>query len=107
MEKPASAPATRRPKLVGADSSHVPNTAGATSNTCSCLAKNPKPRKMPAAAIHRTLPSSRAFVVDQNAETISNTSMASGLLNLNISAATGVNASVNPATSPATSAHRA
>ena len=70
------------------------------------LARNANPMNTPASSSHRVPARSIARTVAYAAATISSTSSASGLLNRNISAATGVSASTAPAiragTQPAT-----
>ena len=63
--------------------------------------RKPKPRNTPASSSQRVLAFSTARVVAQAAATMSSTSSASGLLNRNISTATGVSASTAPASRPA------
>ena len=72
-----------------------------TTNACSSFARNASPSSTPVAIDHRRRPSSIARVTACIAPTSSNTSAASGLLNRNISTATGVSAIAAPAISPA------
>ena len=76
--------------------------AGSTRNACSSLARNANPIAVPAKAIHRVecVPRS-ARTTQYPPATSSSTSSASGLLNRNMSAATGVSASAVPASNPA------
>lgn len=72
------------------------------SNACSIFARNPTPTATPAAiSHHRPVRTSHARCVQYAAMTSSSTSIASGLLNRNINAATGVRASTDPASRPA------
>jgi hypothetical protein len=66
------------------------------------LARKPNPSRAPASAIQRVRPDSVARTIAYAAAVISSTSSASGLLNRNISVATGVTASAPAAMSPAT-----
>ena len=76
--------------------------AGSTRNACSILARKPKPTAAPAATNHQRLLSfSHARCMQYAPATSSSTSSASGLLNRNISAATGVSARTAPASSAA------
>ncbi len=63
--------------------------------------RKPKPTSTPVSTIHRVLAVSTARTVAYAAATSRNTSSASGLLNRNISVATGVSASTAPASRPA------
>ena len=74
---------------------------GTTRNACSILARNANPSRTPQNTSHRVRPFSTARTSAYAAAVISSTSSASGLLNLNIRAATGVSARTSPATSPA------
>jgi hypothetical protein len=64
--------------------------------------RKPAPTSAPASISHRAEAVSVARTVAYAAATSSSTSSASGLLNRNISTATGVSASTAPAISPAT-----
>ncbi len=75
-------------------------SAGATISPSSILARNAKPSATPAHASHFALPCCNARTVQYAAAVISSTMTASGLLNRNINAATGVNASTAPASNP-------
>ncbi len=75
--------------------------AGTTRNVCIILARNPKPTKTPAQTIQRVLAFSTARTVAYAPRTSSRTSSESGLLNRNISTATGVNAKTAPASNAA------
>jgi hypothetical protein len=61
------------------------------------LVRNPSPTSAPESSIQRVRPFSTARSVAYAASVSSRTSKASGLLNRNISAATGVRASTVPA----------
>ncbi len=74
---------------------------GTTRNACNIFVRNAKPMTQPANAIQRVLAVSVARTMQYAAATSSRTSSASGLLNRNISAATGVSASAAPAIRPA------
>ena len=92
---------TRRPSLGGAATRYARPSGGTTSSTCSCFVRNPKPMSAPVATIHLRRPSSIARNVVYAASVMRSTSSASGLLNLNMSAATGVVAITAPAIRPA------
>ena len=64
------------------------------------MARNAKPSATPAHASHFGLACCNARTVQYAAAVISSTITASGLLNRNINAATGVNASTAPASNP-------
>ena len=88
--------------LPGTATSTTSPSAGSTRNACSSLARNAKPIAAPDNAIQRVecaLCSART--TQYPAATSSSTSRASGLLNRNINAATGVSASAEPASRPA------
>ena len=68
--------------------------AGSTRNACSILVRKPNPTSAPAST-------SQPVEAFSTAATRSSTSNASGLLNRNISTATGVSAKVVPASRPA------
>ncbi len=68
--------------------------------------RKPKPNITPVNSSHRVLAVSVARSRPYAASVISSTSSASGLLNRNISAATGVSASVAPATRPPSGENR-
>ena len=76
-------------------------SAGTIRKPCSILVRNAKPSSTPASTSHRARASSTARTVAYAAAVISSTSSASGLLNRNISVATGVVARIAPASSPA------
>ena len=97
----ATAPSSRRRTVVSAQTSQTSPSAGSTRNTWSDLVRKPKPVNTPASAIHRTEPASTARRVAQTASAMSRVSRASGLLNRNISTATGVRAMTSPPSSPA------
>ena len=65
------------------------------------MARKPNPSRAPARTIQRVRPESVARTIAYAAAVISSTSSASGLLNRNISVATGVMASTPAAMSPA------
>src|SRR5438067_1336781 len=89
----ASTCSTRLNRPVGAATRYTSANAGSTRNACNILAMNPNPIATPASASHSVLALSSARTVHQAPRVSSSTSSASGLLNLNISAATGVSAS--------------
>src|SRR5919202_4956282 len=91
----------RRPSRGGPASRYASAYAGTTSNACSILARNPNPTDPPATISHFVQPFSMARTVAYAPATISSTSSASGLLNRNISTATGVSADTAPAIRPA------
>lgn len=78
----------------------MPN-AGKTINPSSIFARNAKPSATPASISHRTLACRSARIVQYAPAVISRTITASGLLNRNINATTGVTAKTAPASSPA------
>src|SRR5882757_2362933 len=92
----------RRRNGVGAAMRYTRPNAGTTRKACSILVRKPKPTAEPAAISHQVLPASRARTTQYAASTSSSTSNASGLLNRNITTATGVNARTSPASRPAT-----
>src|SRR6195256_3374986 len=98
----AATPTCRRRvcSVVGAAMRYAAASAGATINPSSILARNAKPIATPAHASHLGLACCNARTVQYAAAVISSTITASGLLNRNINAATGVNASTAPASSP-------
>lgn len=65
------------------------------------MARNANPIATPASTSHRVAPRSCALTTQYAATVSSSTSNASGLLNRNISTATGVSAIAAPASSPA------
>ncbi len=71
--------------------------AGSTSSACPILVRNANPIATPASINHRAEACDSDRTTKYAAATISSTSNASGLLNRNISTATGVNASALPA----------
>ena len=85
----------------GAATRNASASPGTTRKACSILVRNAKPSAQPANAIHRVLAVSVARTTQYAAATSSSTSSASGLLNRNINAATGVSASAAPAIRPA------
>ncbi len=97
----ASSCRMRRQSVVGAAHRYAAARPGTTRKACSIFVRNPKPRNTPASSSQRVDAFSTACVVAHAAATISSTSSASGLLNLNISTATGVSARTAPASSPA------
>ena len=68
--------------------------------------RNPKPISAPASTIQRRRPSSMPRIVVYAARAISSVSIASGLLNRNMSAATGVVAITAPASRAANAEKR-
>ena len=74
---------------------------GTTRNACSILVRNAKPIAHPPARSSGCCAVSMARTMQYAAATSSSTSSASGLLNRNINAATGVSASAAPAIRPA------
>src|ERR1700761_3613663 len=76
-------------------------TPGTTGKACSILVRNANPISTPHSTSQRDRPFSSARTMAYAAIVSSSTSSASGLLNRNISAATGVSARVRPAISPA------
>src|SRR3984957_9914540 len=74
---------------------------GTTRKACSILARNANPISTPQKTSQRVRPFSTARTSAYAAAVINSTSSASGLLNRNIRAATGVSASTSPAISPA------
>ena len=97
--------ATARPskRVRCAPASHASPNAGSTRNACIIFVRNPNPTHAPASTSHRMRPSSIARTVAYALAVSSSTSSASGLLNRNISTATGVSASTTPASSAAAS----
>ena len=91
----------RLPNFGGPASKYIAAMGGTTSMTWSCLVRNPNPTNTPVSTSHRVRPSSTARIAAQTAAIMSSTRRASGLLNRNIKAATGVTASVSPASRPA------
>ncbi len=85
----------------GAATRNASARPGTTRNACNIFVRNAKPMAQPANAIQRVLAVSVARTMQYAAATSSRTSNASGLLNRNISAATGVSASTAPAIRPA------
>ena len=85
----------------GAATRNTSARPGTIRNACSIFVRNAKPMAQPANAIQRVLAVSVARTMQYAAATSSSTSNASGLLNRNISAATGVSASTAPAIRPA------
>ncbi len=85
----------------GAASSQTAVNAGSTRNACNILVRNPNPTSTPTSTSQRVRPASTARSSAYAAPTSSSVSSASGLLNRNISTATGVSASTAPASSPA------
>jgi hypothetical protein len=73
---------------------------GTTRSTWSAFVRKPRPMRTPASASHRGEATSTARSVAHAPSAIRRVSSASGLLNVNISAATGVDATTTPATSP-------
>src|ERR1700677_1615156 len=103
MPTPASTSChSRRPHPAGPAHRYATANPGATRKACSILARNANPSSSPHRNSHRLRPFSTARTSAYAANVISSTSSASGLLNRNISAATGVSASTAPAISPAT-----
>src|SRR5690242_11989025 len=90
----------RARRVVGAAIRYAAASAGATIKPSSILARNAKPSATPANASHLGLACCTARTVQYAAAVISNTITASGLLNRNINAATGVSASTAPASRP-------
>ena len=78
----------------------MPN-AGSTRNAWSSLDRNARPTNAPAAITQRVESFSRARVRAYAPSVMSRVNDASGLLNRNISAATGVSAHTAPASRPA------
>ncbi len=91
----------RRPSRGGPAHRYAIAIPGSTRNACSILARNAKPSRTPQNTSHFVRPLSIARTIAYAAAVISRTRRASGLLNLNIRAATGVSASTSPAISPA------
>src|ERR1700722_19578921 len=77
----------------------MPASAGRIRNACNCFVRKPNPTIAPAHSTHRNLPDWMPRTVKYTARLISNTNRASGLLNRNINAATGVSARTPPASS--------
>ncbi len=99
---PASASwPVRRRRRGGPATRYASAKAGTTMNAWSILVMNPKPTSAPAVTSHAVRPLSMALTVAYAAPTSSSVSSASGLLNRNIRAATGVTASTAPASRPA------
>ncbi len=86
----------------GAATRNTSAKPGTTRNACSIFVRNAKPTAQPANAIQRVLAVSVARTMQYAATMSSSTINASGLLNRNIKAATGVSASTAPAIRPAT-----
>lgn len=97
----ANSCAIRLPSFGGPPIRYVSARGGTTSSTCNCLARNPNPINPPVSSNQRQRPSATARVIAHAAPIIRNTSSASGLLNRNISTATGVTARAVPAINPA------
>ena len=97
-------PDPRASSRVGAASRYTPAKTGTTRNAWSILVRKPRPTSAPTSAIHRVPAVSTARTVAYAPATSSSTSSASGLLNRNISVATGVVARTAPAISPASRA---
>ena len=91
----------RRRKLVGAATRYTSANAGSTRKACIILARKAIPIITPAATIQRVPARSSARVRQYAPATSIRTSSASGLLNRNMSAATGVSAKIAPAARPA------
>ena len=89
-------------QLLFANTRYARPKAGSTSSPCIILVRNANPSATPTSASQRPELVAIARTRAYPAAVISNTSSASGLLNRNISAAAGVNASTAPAISPAT-----
>jgi hypothetical protein len=87
--------------VVGAATRYTRASAGTTSSACSIFVRNPNPTNAPASISQRGDAFSTARSAAHAAATSANTSNASGLLNRNISAATGVVASTAAASRPA------
>ncbi len=85
----------------GAATRNASAKPGTIRKACSSFVRNAKPITAPARTIQRVLAVSMARTVQYAATTNNSTSSASGLLNRNISAATGVSASAAPAIRPA------
>ncbi len=85
----------------GAATRNASPRPGTIRNACNIFVRNAKPMTQPANAIQRVLAVSVARTMQYAAATSRRTSNASGLLNRNISAATGVRASTAPAIRPA------
>src|SRR5215213_9991039 len=84
----------------GAATRYAAASAGDTISPSSIFARNAKPSATPANASHFALACAKARTVQYAAAVISSTMTASGLLNRNINAATGVSASTAPASNP-------
>ena len=98
----ASSCRMRRQSVVGAAHRYAAASAGQHEEGLQHLRQEPEARGTPRrAAASASPPSRRRRVVAHAAATISSTSSASGLLNRNISTATGVSARTAPASSPA------
>src|SRR5262245_64451388 len=91
----------RAQNVIGAATRCTAASAGAIINPSSILARNANPSATPAHASHFGLACCTARTVQYAAAVIRSTITASGLLNRNINAATGVRASTAPASSPA------
>ena len=91
----------RRQKVVGAANRYTSANAGRTRNDWSILARNANPTSEPANVSQRHDACSRARVTAYAAPHSNSMSSASGLLNRNMRAATGVVASTTPARSAA------
>ena len=85
----------------GAATRNASARPGTIRNACNIFVRNAKPMAQPTNAIQRVLAVSIARIMQYAAATSRRTSSASGLLNRNISAATGVSASTAPAIRPA------
>ncbi len=110
MYQPADAIIAAAPTISFQTRCHIPMGAatrnasarpGTTRKACNIFVRKAKPSAEPASAIHLVLPVSVARTTKYAAATINRTSSASGLLNRNISAATGVSARAAPAIRPA------
>ncbi len=88
---------TRFHHETGAAIRYTRPNAGTTRSAWSILARKPNPTVEKATTNHQVLPRSSARIMAYAPTTRSSTSSASGLLNRNISAATGVSASTAPA----------
>ena len=102
----ANSCSTRVPSLGCPAIRYVKASGGTTSITWSCLVRKPNPTNIPVINSHLVFPDSTPRNIAQTAAIISSTSNASGLLNRNISAATGVSASTSPASNPAAAPNR-
>ena len=87
----------RRRSDTGAAIRYTRPNAGTTRNACSILVRKAKPTRVAASTSHLVLPASIARTVAYVAMVSRSTSSASGLSKRNMSAATGVSATVAPA----------